>query len=72
MELSPSNPSKLDKRNSILQADLVDNGGANHDTIWSVFAHRGMGYFAGAINGDDSKPVRGLPASADERRSSAS
>ena len=57
MELSPSNPSMLDERNSILQADLVDNGGANHNTIWSVFAHRGMGFFAGAINGDDSKPV---------------
>ena len=26
----------LDMRNSILQADLVDNGGANHDTIWSI------------------------------------
>jgi extracellular elastinolytic metalloproteinase len=58
MELSPSNPSMLDERNAILQADLVDNGGANHDTIWSVFAHRGMGFFAGAINGDDSKPVQ--------------
>ena len=30
MELSPSNPSMLDERNAILQADLVDNGGANH------------------------------------------
>ena len=58
MELSPSNPSMLDERNAILQADLVDNGGKNHDTIWSVFAHRGMGYFAGATNGDDSKPVQ--------------
>jgi len=57
MELSPSNPSMLDERNAILQADLVDDGGANHDTIWSVFAHRGMGFFAGAINGDDSAPV---------------
>ena len=57
MELSPSNPSMLDERNAILQADLVDNGGANHNTIWGVFAHRGMGFFAGAINGDDSKPV---------------
>ena len=30
MELSPSNPSYLDMRNSILQADLVDFGGSNH------------------------------------------
>ena len=57
MELAPSNPSFLDMRNSILQADLVANGGANHDTIWSTFAHRGMGYFAGAVDGDDAFPV---------------
>ena len=57
MELSPANPSMLDERNAILQADLVDNGGANHDTIWAVFAHRGMGFFAGALNGDDAQPV---------------
>jgi Zn-dependent metalloprotease len=56
MELSPSNPSYLDMRNSILQADLVGNGGANSNTIWSVFAHRGMGYFAAALDGDDSQP----------------
>ena len=57
MELAPSNPSFLDMRNSILQADLVATGGVNHDTIWSTFAHRGMGYFAGAVDGDDAFPV---------------
>jgi hypothetical protein len=57
MELSPSNPSMLDERNSILQADEVDFSGANHDTIWSVFANRGMGFFAGSLSGDDSHPV---------------
>ncbi|HET7128993.1 MAG TPA: M36 family metallopeptidase [Gaiellaceae bacterium] len=57
MELSPSNPSMLDERNSILQADEVDFSGSNHDTIWSVFAHRGMGFFAGSLSGDDTKPV---------------
>jgi extracellular elastinolytic metalloproteinase len=56
MELSPANPSFLDMRNSILQADLVA-GGARRDTIWSIFAHRGMGYLAGTVNGDDSRPV---------------
>ncbi len=56
MELSPANPSFLDMRNSILQADTVA-GGANHNTIWSVFAHRGMGYFAASVDGDDSRPV---------------
>ncbi|HEV8564262.1 MAG TPA: M36 family metallopeptidase [Actinomycetota bacterium] len=57
MELSPANPSFLDMRNAILQADEVDNAGANQDAIWTVFAARGMGYFASAINGDDAFPV---------------
>ncbi len=57
MELSPANPSFLDMRNAILQADMVDNGGANQDAIWHVFANRGMGYFASTINGDDSQPL---------------
>jgi extracellular elastinolytic metalloproteinase len=56
MELSPANPSFLDMRNSILQADTVA-GGAHHDAIWAIFAHRGMGYFAGTVDGDDSTPV---------------
>jgi extracellular elastinolytic metalloproteinase len=57
MELSPNNPSFLDMRNSILQADQVASGGANRDTIWAVFAKRGMGYFAAATDGDDAQPV---------------
>ncbi|MFL5413705.1 MAG: M36 family metallopeptidase, partial [Myxococcales bacterium] len=57
MELSPFNPSYLDERNAILQADVVLNGGANQNTIWSVFAHRGMGWFAGTLDGDDTRPV---------------
>jgi hypothetical protein len=56
MELSPANPSFLDMRNAILQADMVA-GGATHNTIWSVFAKRGMGYFAGAVDGDDVSPA---------------
>ncbi|GAA5024477.1 M36 family metallopeptidase [Actinopolymorpha pittospori] len=57
MELSPANPSFLDMRNSILQADLVVNKGKAHASIWKVFAGRGMGYFAGSLDGDDSAPV---------------
>jgi extracellular elastinolytic metalloproteinase len=56
MELSPANPTFLDERNAILQADTVVNGGRAHDTIWKVFAHRGMGYFAAAFSADDTKP----------------
>lgn len=56
MELSPANPSFLDQRNAILQADTVVNGGRAHDRIWKVFAHRGMGYFAAALSGDNTEP----------------
>jgi extracellular elastinolytic metalloproteinase len=61
MELSPSNPSFLDMRNAILQADLVA-GGASRTTIWSIFAKRGMGYFASSVDGDDTKPVEDFSA----------
>jgi hypothetical protein len=56
MSLSPSNPSMLDERDAILLADATLRGGRHLDTIWSVFAHRGMGFFAGALNGNDSTP----------------
>ncbi|PZS25601.1 MAG: hypothetical protein DLM59_19915 [Pseudonocardiales bacterium] len=57
MELSPANPSFLDMRNSILQADTAVNGGHARAQVWKVFAHRGMGFFAAAANGDDATPV---------------
>ena len=56
MSLSPSNPSFLDERNAILLADMATTGGAHQDTIWKVFAHRGMGYFAGSFGGNDTEP----------------
>jgi subtilisin-like proprotein convertase family protein len=46
MRNSPLDPSMLDERDAILLADQVDDGGANHDSIWQVFAARGMGYGA--------------------------
>jgi hypothetical protein len=57
MELAPANPSYLDMRNSIIQADTVVNGGKAHKRIWKVFAKRGMGFFAGSLDGDDVAPV---------------
>ncbi len=56
MELSPSDPSFLDERNAILVADTARFGGRHHDAIWEVFAHRGMGYFAGSLGGEDPVP----------------
>ncbi len=59
MELSPDDPSYLDMRNSILQANVAfnANNAATRNTIWTVFAHRGMGYFAGSIDSNDASPV---------------
>ncbi|HET8658136.1 MAG TPA: carboxypeptidase regulatory-like domain-containing protein, partial [Micromonosporaceae bacterium] len=57
MELSPANPSFLDMRNSILAADLVLTGGQRQKRIWQVFAARGMGWFAGSVDGDDTRPA---------------
>lgn len=56
MELSPPDPSYLDMRNAILQADVIANGGANTTAIWDVFRHRGMGFFASAADGNDVSP----------------
>ncbi len=45
LRLSPKQPSFLDMRNAILQADTIA-GGTHRAQIWSVFAARGMGYSA--------------------------
>ncbi len=57
LELSPPEPSFLDMRNAILQADQVNHAGANTGTIWSVFAARGMGFFASTTESSDVVPV---------------
>jgi extracellular elastinolytic metalloproteinase len=57
MELAPYNPSFLDMRNAILVADTAVFHGRNHTAIWKVFAHRGMGFYAGSFGGDDAAPV---------------
>ena len=57
LELSPPNPSFLDMRNAILQADRAVHNGADRATIWEIFRNRGMGYFAGSLFGNDQNPV---------------
>ncbi len=57
MELAPADPSYLDMRNSILQADLVVDHGNRQKDIWKVFANRGMGFFAATVDGSDTQPV---------------
>jgi Ca2+-binding RTX toxin-like protein len=58
MRLSPPNPSFLDMRNAIIQADQALFGGADVGTIWNVFAGRGMGYFAASLGTNDTSPVQ--------------
>jgi hypothetical protein len=46
MKLGPANPNFLQARDAILQADQVDNGGADLWELWTAFAKRGMGHSA--------------------------
>ena len=46
LKLMPVNPSFLDGRDALLQADLILTGGANSTIIWTAFARRGMGLSA--------------------------
>ena len=48
MNLTPANPTFIQARDAVIQADLVDNGGANYHELWLAFAKRGLGYFASA------------------------
>ncbi len=56
MELAANNPSFLDMRNAILLADHAVFNGYHVKKLWQVFAHRGMGFFAGALDGNDIAP----------------
>lgn len=57
MSLSADDPDYLDMRNAIIQADQVRYGGSHIKTIWRVFAHRGMGFYAGSLNSADTQPA---------------
>ncbi len=46
MKLQPANPTFLDARDAILQADFVLTGGDNRAEIWTAFARRGFGLSA--------------------------
>ncbi len=60
MRLSPRNPSFLDMRNAILQANevgVLDGRTDRESAIWTVFASRGMGYFAASEDAGDTSPI---------------
>lgn len=43
MKLTPANPSLIQCRDAIIQADLNTTNGQNYCMIWATFARRGMG-----------------------------
>ena len=43
MKLTPANPSLIQCRNAIIQADVNSTNGQNYCMIWETFARRGMG-----------------------------
>jgi extracellular elastinolytic metalloproteinase len=54
MSLSANDPSMLDMRNAILQADLVGFNGDHTTQLWRIFANRGMGFFAASVDSADT------------------
>lgn len=57
MKLSPVNPTFLQARDAIVQADLVNNGAANWKELWRGFAKRGMGASAVVPSSETSTGV---------------
>jgi len=60
LKLHGCEPTFLQARDAILDADLVDNAGANECLIWQAFAKRGMG-----VNADDTGNPRRLMVTED-------
>lgn len=48
MNLTPANPTFIQARDGILQADMVNHGGTNRNELWAAFAKRGLGNSASA------------------------
>lgn len=64
LKLQPANPTFTQARDAILQADLINNGGANSRQIWTAFARRGLGFSANAgadANATTITPTFDLP-----------
>jgi hypothetical protein len=54
LKLQPVNPSFIQARDAILQADTALTGGQNHFEIWTAFARRGFGLSASTANSDST------------------
>src|ERR1700752_3414428 len=46
LKMTPSNPSYIDGRDALIDADCASNSCANEQSIWDGFADRGLGYGA--------------------------
>jgi Ca2+-binding RTX toxin-like protein len=57
LKLQPANPTFVQGRDAILQADLINNGGANQRAIFTAFARRGLGFSADAGPDADSAVI---------------
>ncbi|HEY0994172.1 MAG TPA: M36 family metallopeptidase [Kofleriaceae bacterium] len=57
MKLTPCNPTMLQARDGILQADVNINGGANRCKIFAAFAHRLMGTGASSPNHNSTTTI---------------
>jgi extracellular elastinolytic metalloproteinase len=57
MKLTPCNPTMLNARDAILQADVNVNAGANKCAIWRAFAGRLMGTGASSPNDTSTSAI---------------
>lgn len=57
MRLSADDPSLLDMRDAIIAADASMYDGEHYNELWSAFATRGMGFYAGSDDGADAAPA---------------
>jgi hypothetical protein len=58
LKLCPPNPTYVESRDAILEADRILTGGANEADIWTGFAKRGLGYNAFAPRSTTTVGVR--------------
>ena len=56
LRLAPEDPTFLDMRNAIVQAAWTQHGSEDWETLWNVFATRGMGWWASTEGPDDTSP----------------
>lgn len=53
---APAQPSYLEARNAVLQADVAGHRGHHLARLWHLFAKRGMGFYAGSAGTSDVQP----------------